>query len=606
MRTKIDRILVMTLAFPSLTLALGGGPFAGAAHQVRNATSYAGADIGAQTNAAIAAGAGTVALPAGVHAFSTPIVLPRDVGLRGQGGTNQNGVGATGTVLDYTGTGCAIIVGDASGRPGEPALLGASASAGFVLKGNADGRITAGRYGLCLGADPDADGSNWAALGALNAYNYRFRDLEITGFDHGIEWGSNAFNLGFSGLQIDDNNVGITEASGISNSESNNWFTRSVWYGNTGGALLQPSGGMPQGASISCVQCDFEWNNDLNDLSTSAAGARPQITGGMICVDCHFEGWGGVAWETTAAMRNPRAVLLGGFYGADSTAITNDPAAFSFAGAGSGPQVTIFNLYLNTAHTIDRGVDCLPDGTNPTCDIEAIPLAGGNFTRLVSTAAAGGTALFPGTYLSLPAYGLWQSGSPLTIEVNPGSEGLALKPNREAGSATASPGLDLYAWSGSALAEYTQYVDSAGIWKLSKAGGGGGFNFSGPITTGAFESNSADPAAAGAVRLANTDVIAWRNAANNGDLTLGPPAASGLAATKSQLPLAASITTTASPSDTANIPGVTAASHCVATATNAAAAALTGVYVASVGTDSVTVNHAATAGASFDIVCTPN
>lgn len=584
----------------------GNGLAAQAVNQVRNATAYPGPDIGAKVNAAIAAGAGMVVIPAGTYPFNTPIVLPRDVSLRGQGGTNLNGVGTAGTVLEYNGTGCAIIVGDTSGPSGQPALLGASASAGFVLKGNSGGSITPGRYGLCLGTDPQSDGSNWAALGELNAYSYRFRDIEITGFDHGIEWGSNAFNLGFSGLQIDSNNVGITEASGLSNSESNNWFTRTVWYGNTGGALLQPSGGAPQGAAISCVQCDFEWNNDLNESSTSAASAGPQITGGMVCVDCHFEGWGGVAWETTATMSNPRVVLLGGFYGADSTAITSDPAAFSFAGTGSGPQVTIFNLYLNTAHTIGEGVDCLPDGTNPTCDVEAVPLAGGNFTQLVSTASAGGTAFFPGSYLSLPTYGIWQSGSPLTIGVGAGSEALALEPSREAGPAAPSPSLDLYAWNGSTPVEYTQFVDSAGNWNLIKVGGGGSFNFNGPTTSGAFQSSSPDPAAVGAVRLANTDVIAWRNAANNGDVMLGPPVASGQAATAGQLPLAASLTTTAAPSDTLTIPGVTAASHCVATATNAAAAALADVYVAAVSADSVTLDHGATAGASFDIVCTPN
>lgn len=595
---------------PATSLGPGGsGLVARIVNQVRNAAEYPGADIGAQVNAAIASlgpSGGEVVIPAGNWSYTTPIVIPRAVSVVGQGGFNHLGASAGGSVLEFTGSGCAVVVGDVNGPSGQPPQFGAAETRGLVLIGNAGGSIESGRYGLCLGEDPNADGSYWASLGALSAYGYRFRNLEISGFDHGVEWGSNAFNIGFSGMMIDDNNIGTTEAAGIADSNSNNWFTRSVWYGNSGGALVQPSGGMPQGAAISCAQCDFEWNNNLSDSSTSAASAPPQVTGGMICMECHFEAWGGLAWQTSGNMPNPRVVLIGGFYGADSAAITDDPAAFSFAGAGAGPQVTILDLYLNTAHTVGEGVACAELGSNPECDIEALPLAGGSFTQLVDTAVAGGTGLFPGSYVSLPAYGVWQSGSPLTIGVSAGDEGLALKPSQQSGPAAAGPGFDLYAWDGSGLAEYEQFVDSAGNWNLFKVGGGGNYLFNGMATASAFASSQASPAATGALRLANTDLIAWRNAGNNGDLTLSAPATSGQAAVTSQLAVSGALTTTAAASDTATVPGVTASSHCVVAATNAAGAALSGVFIAAVGANTVTVAHAATAGATFNILCTPN
>lgn len=72
---------------------------------VLSAAAFAGADVGAQINAAIAglpAGGGTVLLPPGTSAFATPIVITKPgVTLAGQNNT----------VLDYTGAGDAIVLG---------------------------------------------------------------------------------------------------------------------------------------------------------------------------------------------------------------------------------------------------------------------------------------------------------------------------------------------------------------------------------------------------------------------------------------------------------------------------------------------------------------
>lgn len=67
--------------------------------------------------------------------------------------------------------------------------------------------------------------------------------------------------------------------------------------------------------------------------------------------------------------------------------------------------------------------------------------------------------------------------------------------------------------------------------------------------------------------------------------------------------LTASLTTTASSSDVVSLTGVSVSSRCSVTATNASAATnLSSTYLAK-GTNQVTVNHAATANMTYDILC---
>lgn len=71
-------------------------------------------------------------------------------------------------------------------------------------------------------------------------------------------------------------------------------------------------------------------------------------------------------------------------------------------------------------------------------------------------------------------------------------------------------------------------------------------------------------------------------------------------------PLLASFTTTTSTSEIVAVPGASSSSHCWAQATNATAAALTGVFLSAPTTNAVTLNHSATAGGTFNVSCTPN
>jgi hypothetical protein len=64
----------------------------------------------------------------------------------------------------------------------------------------------------------------------------------------------------------------------------------------------------------------------------------------------------------------------------------------------------------------------------------------------------------------------------------------------------------------------------------------------------------------------------------------------------------ASITTTATPSDTATVPGLTASAHCLFSPRNSPASIILGTYVTT-GDGTVTLHHTPLAGAVFDVFC---
>jgi hypothetical protein len=71
------------------------------------------------------------------------------------------------------------------------------------------------------------------------------------------------------------------------------------------------------------------------------------------------------------------------------------------------------------------------------------------------------------------------------------------------------------------------------------------------------------------------------------------------------LPVGA-LTTTAAASDNVTVTGMTASGHCSLTATNAAAATnIATTYVSAKITNQITVTHTATAGMTYDVLCTP-
>jgi len=73
------------------------------------------------------------------------------------------------------------------------------------------------------------------------------------------------------------------------------------------------------------------------------------------------------------------------------------------------------------------------------------------------------------------------------------------------------------------------------------------------------------------------------------------------------IPIVASLTTTAGTSDNVTLTGMTSSGHCSINPTNASAAAnITATYISVKTTNQINVTHAATAGMTYDVLCTPN
>ncbi len=73
------------------------------------------------------------------------------------------------------------------------------------------------------------------------------------------------------------------------------------------------------------------------------------------------------------------------------------------------------------------------------------------------------------------------------------------------------------------------------------------------------------------------------------------------------IPILTSFTTTASTSDNVTVTGMTSSGHCMLQPTNASAdTLLTGTYISAKATNQITVTHASTSGANFDVLCTLN
>lgn len=499
--------------------AHAGAPKSGSA--AARAPLSVGGDFGAQIDAEILRmGAGRIVVPAGLFSFSTTISIPRGISLQGGGGYEAvaTGGGAGGTVLRYTGDGCAVVVGDSSGSS---ELWTTGVIQDLVLLGSGGGA------GICFGGDPNGV---WGPPG-LEAFGYHFSNLDVSGFERGVDWGNNAFNSLWVGVHFDSNGVGVYAEPGLINSNSNNWFSGVIWNGNRRGAVVQPDGGYPGGIAFSCSQCDFEWNDSLSEWSTDGAGAAPQITGGGVCFDCHFEGWGGPFWVTTRTMVNPEVQIVGGFAGADSAKMTSDPVEFRFRGTGAGPHVQIVGMSFNTAHAVGNAVECYPDGTNPICEVSDLNLPGGDFSNLVNTAPDGGSGLWQGATVNLPVAGTASTSADLKIGVEGGTEGLDVLPSDQPpGVAAPSPAIDQSFWTGSGFGYYRQFVDPNGVWNIFRNGGGGAYNFNGTVYAGSLTSTTPDAARSGFINLAAGDRLAWRASSGSSDVTLGPPAASGDAA----------------------------------------------------------------------------
>lgn len=525
---------------------------------VRYADQFPGADVGAQVNAAIAdcpASGCTVVIPAGSYIFSTTITLNKTVSLRG--------AGVAATVLSYTGTSDALLV-EAGGN--YPYLNGRLT--GMTISGASDSNAningihhvdtigftydhlavrdfsTAGSSGIWMDNEPAAYCANCASgfserttIGkvslAQNTKGLRFTCACTTGATNSFEY------TWIRGLhfQLNNGQIGFSlEGNGsTSNSpalqHSDVQFMANLFYAQQAGTP----------ATVVSVTNGAEWFQGFvhatAELTFGNSGTFWSVNGGFV------DAWGEVVSSGTTNSVSGGGYLQLGIYGPTYVIASN---ANGQVGTGG------FNSTSLTA-----------------------PLAiGGN----TNSAVAG--------FYDLDLAGSFAAGGQLneTIEMG-GDAGAVGGIGFDLGSSIQHPISwsyigDTTAWAWYSKTNPTSPIVSGnlGAW-LTGPASGSPWQFAAK----SFASTSTNVAQSGAFRMANADFLAWRNAGNTADITLGPPATSGNAATTSQLPLAAT---------TASIGGAALAAGACTTGT----VAVTGATTAMVASTS----PAADPGAGFD------
>jgi hypothetical protein len=285
-----------------------------------NATRFPGPDIGARVNAAIAAlpgGCGTIAIPAGTYTYATKIVKPRCVRLNGEGaGTSPGGRG--GTVLRWTPrSGAALAIGDSRGGAAYPT----GGIADLTIQGPGAATPT---VGLWLGGDPAA-----RVLPQKDfAESQGVRNVRITGFGTGVEWGNNAWVERFYHDEIFANGSGINAAVGATNTAEQNDFVAVSIFNNAGPALAADE-------DFHFVGTSFDFNG------------APSV--GANFIDCHFEQSSGLF------VQGEYATIIGGLAYLDATK-GSDEALFAAKGRTPG-EWYIAGLEVGSNHPVREGLE---------------------------------------------------------------------------------------------------------------------------------------------------------------------------------------------------------------------------------------------------------
>lgn len=313
----------------------------GAAHGIFWADGFAGKDVGAQVNAAIAARAGacgTISIAPGAYTFATQIVKPRCITLEGnnavltwKGAQNTPAI-TSGSVAgaDYT-----------FGGIRDLKLVGDGTGAGIYL-----GRATAGYH-----AQPGVDD-----------YLELFQNVTVTGFADNWVKGPNTYQITVIG--------GASTSGRHSNwldlgfgSESMNFFGWQNLNGNGYGFFAADL----QGAQYNFVDCSFDYN---------AAGAFVYINGTVRMTGGHIEQGNSAYFFDSPASPSAFSLQLSG----GVQFVTASPALPAFIRVRGTNSFVFIGMGLNLSHPggpVGKVVDWQSAGHSNQLNIEpyADPLA---------------------------------------------------------------------------------------------------------------------------------------------------------------------------------------------------------------------------------------
>lgn len=296
---------------------------------VLDATTFAGADIGAKVNAAYASAAkGTIInIPRGVYYFSTPIVFGTD----GQT-VLLTGAPAEGTQLFWTGgSGAAITINTGIQNTGINHTTGNGID-GIYLHGNSYA-TTSPQIGVLIGGAHGCDG---CVLNATNVFH----------FGYGIQTAANTYHFLLSNSTIRDNgqNIHINSQGAPDNAtnsgESMDFINdfivdgaqsnpiRCFYIGDYGAASVNITGG-------SIDDCQLDIGNQI--LSTTLTGVHMENPGEST--------WGKYTFINMWDSSYSNLIVNGGTFMNDSA--THAPAQYILSN-GAGVVLNGLNIFKNS------------------------------------------------------------------------------------------------------------------------------------------------------------------------------------------------------------------------------------------------------------------
>jgi hypothetical protein len=357
-----------------------------------NPTTFPGSDIGAKINNAVAAlpgGCGEIDVPSGTFSFSTTIILPRCVQLRGKSTWS--------TVLSWTlSAGTAIVVGDTTtpnayvtGTISQLTILGpgSTSAIGIYLGGDPNPLGVAQAPIYVNGSHCTAPSTPSGCPATIPFPSSAYADFEtieavrIFTMGTGVVWGNDAFNNRILDSQIVNNLIGIDSPPALDNS-GENISVVSTLIGNNFvmGARLQ---GQP--AEFSFVNRAFDFNGGSSGNEFAA-----EIASQANFVNVHFEQLDGrfLHLASTAGSRPIVNIYSGTMIHQDQTGTDPD---FILVDSPIDPTLTIQGFFFQSNHPVTQMINWSSTSTAAQLNIGSLPFyqgGGGNLSVLTNNACA--------------------------------------------------------------------------------------------------------------------------------------------------------------------------------------------------------------------------